>query len=340
MFSAILDVGIGLVVLFLVLSIAASALSELVNNALQTRAKKLEYFIANTLANSGINIKDFYSQTLLSPHLQGGKPPAYIQATDFGEALFTVLRQQFPSPDQATAGEMPDFTLDELKRLVGSLPDSAPLKQILSSVIIKANDNPLFQGLTDIAKVRASLENWYDNSMDRVSGWFKAQTQTILLIIGLGVATFFNIDTIAIANNLLENPGLRSSIAAQADTFRQSLGTQIQPAAGATPGATGTLPQATTGSTTAENIQTLQVLQSELQGLDLPIGWPDPRMPDPSKNDIGFWVKKIIGILISAFAVSQGAPFWFDMLNKVTNLRANGKPPDKAPASGANPGVG
>src|SRR5258708_24484594 len=236
MFSAILDVGIGLVVLFLVLSIAASALSELVNNALQTRAKKLEYFIANTLANSGINIKDFYSQTLLAPHLEQGKPPAYIQATDFGEALFTVLRQQFPSATQPTAGEIPDFTLDELKRLVGSLPDSAPLKQVLSSVIVKAADNPLFQGLTDIAKVRASLENWYDNSMDRVSGWFKTQTQLILLIIGLGVATFFNIDTIAVANNLLENPALRASSAAQAGTVGQNFGTQIQPAAGGAPG--------------------------------------------------------------------------------------------------------
>src|SRR5258708_26869600 len=132
MFSAILDVGIGLVVLFLVLSIAASSLSEFVNNVLQSRARKLEYFIARTLLNSGVDVKDFYNQTLLTPHLDQGRRPAYIQATDFGEALFTVLRQQYPSPAQATAGEMPDFTLDELKRLVGSLPDSAPLKQVLS----------------------------------------------------------------------------------------------------------------------------------------------------------------------------------------------------------------
>src|SRR5258708_18112743 len=165
---------------------------------------------------------------------------------------------------------MPDFTLDELKRLVGSLPDSAPLKQVLSSVIVKAADNPLFQGLTDVAKVRASLENWYDNSMDRVSGWFKTQTQLILLIIGLGVATFFNVDTIAVANNLLENPALRASIAAQAGTVGQNFGTQIQPAAGATPGTAGATPQTATRPTTPANNLALPDIQEHIHGPELP----------------------------------------------------------------------
>ena len=40
------------------------------------------------------------------------------------------------------------------------------------------------------------------------------------------------------------------------------------------------------------------------------------------------WWLKLLGLLITIGAISQGAPFWFDILNKVTNLRAAGRPPN------------
>src|SRR6266852_8161728 len=121
MFSAILDVAIGLIVVFLILSIMASAVSEVIGNILQRRARGLEYFLSSMLVNSGINVKDFYEKTLLSPHMLDNQRPAYIQAADFVDALFTTLRARNPSPAGPTAGEMPDFTMDELKALVSSL---------------------------------------------------------------------------------------------------------------------------------------------------------------------------------------------------------------------------
>ena len=75
--SAVLDVAIGLIVVFLILSIMASAVSEVVGNLLQRRSKGLEYFLTCTLVGSGINVKDFYEKTLLSqanrPHRLWGK---------------------------------------------------------------------------------------------------------------------------------------------------------------------------------------------------------------------------------------------------------------------------
>jgi hypothetical protein len=41
----------------------------------------------------------------------------------------------------------------------------------------------------------------------------------------------------------------------------------------------------------------------------------------------------ILGWLITAFAVSLGAPFWFDLLNKFVNIRASGKAPEEEPKS-------
>jgi len=36
---------------------------------------------------------------------------------------------------------------------------------------------------------------------------------------------------------------------------------------------------------------------------------------------------KLLGLLISAFAGMQGASFWFDALQKITNIRLSGKKP-------------
>ncbi len=323
MFSAILDVAIGLILVFLILSILASAVSEVVGNILQRRAKGLENFLVAMLVGSGINVKDFYEKTLLSPHMLDNQRPAYIQAADFVDALFTMLRARNPSPAAATAGEMPDFTMDELKALVLSLPDTVPLKQVLSSVLVKAKDDPLLKDMgSDLAKVRATLEKWYDNSMDRVSGWYKRWTQYLILFIGIGVALVFNIDTLSITNNLLQNPALRSAISAKADAITQSLAT---PTPGSNTGGPGSTPAPGQVSSASTYVSTLE---GQLQSLNLPIGWPDPMAP--ANPDFNWWLRKLAGILITGFAVSQGAPFWFDLLNRITNLRGTGKPPEKS----------
>jgi hypothetical protein len=44
----------------------------------------------------------------------------------------------------------------------------------------------------------------------------------------------------------------------------------------------------------------------------------------------GHWAFNFIGWLLMAIAVSLGAPFWFDLLNKLVNLRLAGVKPDKA----------
>jgi hypothetical protein len=51
----------------------------------------------------------------------------------------------------------------------------------------------------------------------------------------------------------------------------------------------------------------------------------DPRIVD--LNDGTWWIWKILGLLATALAISQGAPFWFDLLQKAVNLRLAGSPP-------------
>jgi hypothetical protein len=38
-----------------------------------------------------------------------------------------------------------------------------------------------------------------------------------------------------------------------------------------------------------------------------------------------------LGVFLTALAVSQGAPFWFDLLNKIIVIRSTIKPHEKSP---------
>ncbi len=50
-------------------------------------------------------------------------------------------------------------------------------------------------------------------------------------------------------------------------------------------------------------------------------------------QDVGGWLQKIIGLAITTLAVSLGAPFWFDVLKNLANMRNTGPAPQPAEPS-------
>ena len=66
----------------------------------------------------------------------------------------------------------------------------------------------------------------------------------------------------------------------------------------------------------------------EVQEFGVPLGWSHDTSPH---NVCWDGVGKMLGLLVTAFALSLGAPFWFDLLGKVSNLRGAGP---AAPAAG------
>jgi len=56
-----------------------------------------------------------------------------------------------------------------------------------------------------------------------------------------------------------------------------------------------------------------------------------PRFAEPSEeNSNAAWFLKLVGWLITALAVSLGGPFWFDLLNRLVDLRGAGPRPASA----------
>jgi hypothetical protein len=189
------------------------------------------------------------------------------------------------------------------------------------------------QGNLDVA--RKNLEAWYTGGMDRVSGWYKLHTRRVLLVVGLLVAVIFNVDTLSIVTQLSRSAELRKSLAdaaTQVVETKRFNGVELQVNEGDIKIAQDDLKKFASG-----------IIAYEKQGL--PIGHSclspaevgtDSRLRavigrcwlNLRATAAGDWLVKILGWLVTGLAVSLGAPFWFDLLNRLVDLRGAGRRPD------------
>jgi len=144
----------------------------------------------------------------------------------------------------------------------------------------------------------------------------------LMLLLGLAIAAVVNADTINIANTLARDGALRSSLVAAAEQRLR------------TPPSSSTQ-AATPAEVDARAAVELRQAYDSVNTLGLPIGWT--RATDANQDDrrrfpttLGDFSLKLVGILLTAFAISQGAPFWFDVLNKFMVVRSTVKPSEKS----------
>lgn len=305
--SEIIDAALGLFLVYFLFSMVCSAVNELIMGHLASwRAKTLETAITRMLADHTV-AKAFFAQPLIRGLTKDGESiPTYISAPTFIDGLIALAHSQAvpppispPAPAAGVLVPLPDkgvAELEALRAVVSRIP-TADTRAVLSS---------LLHGVPNITEGRKRLEEWFNEGMDRATGWYKKQMHWFILVWSLLVAAAFNVDTFAIARALLNNPKLRVALVASAEQMAK----QNPPGNNVT-----TTPQ-----------ETLQSVQQQLQGLDLPIGWT--AWP-PALRAGESWLLKIPGILVTAGALSLGAPFWFELLGRLVNLRAAGKKPER-----------
>jgi hypothetical protein len=190
--------------------------------------------------------------------------------------------------------------------------------------------------------MRINTEIWFNESMERLSGWYKRKATLLAFLIGLALATILNVDSIGLARHLWKEPAVRGALAANASEFTI---------------ANATVPDA------PQNGSVVDYFNEQFKDLDLPLGWIFESVamtPDQTCRFIPFgqnivwgfrdnsvanenrcmkisnapanateWNLKVLGILLSGFAAAQGSPFWFDILKKIVNIRGSGKSPDE-----------
>ncbi len=204
-----------------------------------------------------------------------------------------------PNKIITTYSAVRDFS--DLRETVANLPDGE-MRTVLLSLIEVSNNN--------LDQVRKNIEAWFDSAMERVSGWYKRRIQWIMLVLAFMVTGVMNADTIALTRSLWEDPALRQEVAATANRYI----TEIENVKGKEVPGDAEKPQ-----------EVLKKKLKDIENLNLPIGWTKSSSPQRFTE----WIAKIVGLIFTAFAVSLGAPFWFDILNKLSRLRGSGRVPKK-----------
>jgi hypothetical protein len=237
--------------------------------------------------------------------------PSYIPAQSFAEAIIDMV-----VPDKSGQTNM-----GVIQHYLGQLPDSmAPLKGSLQSLATNAGD--------DVGRFRTSVEQWYDNHMDRVSGWYKRRAALITTLAGAVLVLLLNINTITIGHALYGDSAVRSAVSTAAAKN----------------------PQCPASETEAACLSSLETEVSAAAQAGLPLGWgtvpacavkgvhcgwlAQRGITNPQGGSPWQVILVLIGFLMTIVALTPGAQFWFGLLVKLNSLRSSGPPPATPAASG------
>ncbi|MEM8858281.1 MAG: hypothetical protein AAGD96_08175 [Chloroflexota bacterium] len=361
--SATLEIAIGMIFIFLLLSLVCSTINEWIASILNLRGKTLQSGIRRLLEDPDGKwlAGEFYNHPVIRGLSRGESQvvlPSYISAETFTTVLMDLLApQEFgnPKPLREVYGDIHEriqqivdventefgrvimllldetgLTKEQLKELADGWEQVKIMRESLKELQAKSADEidlqqvqSLMQTITRmeakltlaeqradqaIAQARQKIGDHFDQAMDRVSGWYKRQTAISIFGISLVVSVLLNVDSISLASSLANNPTLRSAVVASAENGVSEL-------------------RGTVGELTEET--GAQDLVDEINQLGLPIGWTPQTTPE-NPNEL---INRILGWIVTTIAVSMGAPFWFDLLSRVSSLRIAGNKPDKmAPA--------
>jgi hypothetical protein len=369
-----LDVAIGLAFIFLLLSLVASTLQELLANVLSLRANVLERGLRNMLADdtpapagsvaattatSGPRhdllfrvyahpmIRSLYRESwfpigrktiepakdteqpaagagaaaeahadathngLALSKIKGVRLPSYIAPRSFALALLDTIAPNVPVTDPQTGQPVPDQdVIRRTREAIVALNIPGGVKHRLLALLDDARG--------DIEAFRRNVEAWFDDTMARVSGWYKRRAQLIILVLAVVITAALNANTLTMGERLWRDPTLRATL--------------VQQAGSAT-------------SAPKDNSDAQRKLEDAVDNVEsvakagVPLGWAQAATSKEDPRHIRFdspggWVHWLGGWLLTILAISLGAPFWFDTLSRLSRLRGTGKPETPLPATG------
>ena len=306
--SPIIDIAIGLSFLFFLLGLITSSINEIIHTWLKTRSKELKFAIQNFLDRDWDEIGD---EIVNSPYVRSLKKdpdsfPSYIPSSSFAQSVIDVIKQSDDLPEK----------IDDIK------------DQIRKNELIKGDAEKWLLGMIDksygsLDKLYDNLEEAYNNAMDRVSGWYVRKVKRSILILSIITSVLLNIDTVDIVKSLWqnkENAKAFSSLVASSmeNVSKNEDGFMITDDDGKV--------LYSVDNNEGKNISNVLKITNDFP---IPYGW--------NKQSLDFfgqpkWIlallSKLVGWAITALAIFLGAPFWFDLLGKIVNLRGSGSKPE------------
>jgi hypothetical protein len=346
-----LDLAIGLAFIFFLLAILAATIQEFIAAILGLRARTLEQGLRSMLEDPEKGwryVDQFYEHNLIRS-LYRTPPPDVVKGTD---ETTKAKKRQASEEAQAHVAETPGKNAHTqsrgwLKRALAFFKRTGGPSYISPrsfALVVLDNFAPDENGKTifdagnkvfhelpegtrtrlqpliagpqkDVETLRTNLEAWYDDTMARVSGWYKRKTQIILFVIGIALVPAVNANTITMGERMWKDDTVRAAVVAQAQAI-------VSP----TPTATPARPNEGAKKLNAAADDIDQVVK-----VGIPMGWRGDAVP----HGAGGIAMAIGGWILTILAISLGAPFWFDTLSRLSRLRSSGKPETPLPAAGS-----
>lgn len=276
------------------LSLVCSAVQEVIAKICRMRGQCLVQGLAGLLGRPG-SAKGVWTALMEHPLIKSlardgnvrEHPPSVIPAMVFADAVLDIV---------SVGSTATTRTLDEVRGQLSRLPSDDPARHVLVAILDVTE-----QAGGDLRGFRGRLAEHYDCMMQRVTGWYKRRVASFLLGIALVVAASTNADFFGMTRAVWTNSALRASLEHAAVGF---VSQPVKPGLGA--------------SADLGRAVTLAEVQHALEGVALPLGWERNHLPNGGLE----WFVKVVGILVTAAAMSLGAPFWFDALRMLLSLRS------------------
>ncbi|MFN0145946.1 MAG: hypothetical protein ACKVT1_05505 [Dehalococcoidia bacterium] len=300
-----IEVAIGVIFVFLLLSLVVTALTEVIAQVLALRSRTLEDGIKNLLEDDAASerlmqhpLLRTLGRTTWADRLRRrqGKP-SYVPKETFSRSLIDELQKA----GGRVRGELANAqdALDQVRKGLEHL--KVPALDVILDDIHTTYDNAEDR----LRAFRLEVEQSFDSVMERAAGWYKRRANYIVFVVALVLTVVVNADAIALANRFATDDELRAAASDAAERYVE---------------------QQDAGNLDAN----VDAVQDQFDALDLPLSWSRDVVEYPQDHwwlifPTWFWWLKAVGLLITAFALTLGAPFWFDALSKVVSLRPAGK---------------
>ncbi len=342
--STIINLVILLAFTYFLGSTMVSAVNEAILGMFNQRSKYLKKALTGLFENAGwkgyingtlINERGFFESThIKSLYKVEGKIPSYIPFQNF---LLTLI--EYVSAD--------NYQSSFREAIKNSDKLNVEVKKALLEIAAKSKSR-VNNTVSDVMAFEQELEQYYNNTMDRATGWYKRATGILLFVLAIVLSVSLNIDTIKIVNEGLKNPQKLEVAAENVSRFVQendsgviklpngeelrvekrktkennAATTTVDKDKEGQPNPDSAMVANSNSGSVSKPVKEISLLHEAVTGYQF------------GYNDGGFckewganFVLKLLGITITCFALQMGSQFWFDTLNKVVNLRSTGKKP-------------
>lgn len=282
MFGAIL----GLVLVYFILSLASSSISEILMEALEVRARSLQRYLLLIVGDKKI------IDLVRLPQIVALRPIRYKSLFSiFGAATEPKMVENIPVPilvdafiDLMDLGDKRNRKVSELKKTIQNMPECDGKRALQLWVQ---------QDIVTLDELKTKLTTYFTGLLEQAKATANANARSFVVTLSIIIVLLLGTDSISLARDFWFLPQARAVFAAFVENAQSD----------------------------EAGVGEVESLISEIDNLSLSIGWPQLLRYMPVNGSARDWLEfillRVVGLGITAIFVSQGSGFWFDVLTKL-----------------------